>query len=151
MTIKLSNIADKRLIQIGFDIKKRDPVLLRLIDMLVKIDPFEERDILFNKFIERESVMSTSIGSGIALPHIISDKIDNTLLVIGIDKDGIEYDKTTEPVKIVFMFIGPARNRESYLDALVRVSRLLKVEQNKSKLLNVNTPEDVMNITNGMD
>ncbi|MCL4467313.1 MAG: PTS sugar transporter subunit IIA [Deltaproteobacteria bacterium] len=151
MVLRLIDITDERLIKIGFPEKKRDAVFIELIGLITAAHPFEDSPALFKRFVEREDVMSTAIGSAIAIPHIISGEIEAPLLAIGIDKDGIQYDAASEPVKLIFMFVGPSQKREPYLESLVRVSKLLKVEQNRTMLITASTPSQVLSIIKELD
>ena len=151
MTLRLIDITDERLVRIGFDIRQRDEVLKTLIDMLVSVNQFETREILLSRFIDRENVMSTAIGCNIALPHVTSDMLDKPILVIGVDKNGITYDESSEMVKMIFMFVGPSQNREAYLEALVRTSKILKVEKNRKMLIDASSPSQVISILKGLD
>jgi mannitol/fructose-specific phosphotransferase system IIA component (Ntr-type) len=118
---------------------------------MLQVNPFETKESLFLRFIEREDIMSTAIGSNIAIPHVISDKIEMPLLAIGIDKDGIKYDNSRELVKLVYMFVGPSQKREPYLEALVRTSKLLKQKENREMLIHALTPSEVMAIIKELD
>lgn len=151
MSLKLIDITDERLIKIGFGTRQRNEVLQVLIDLLVGVHPFETREALLARFIERENIMSTAVGSNTALPHITSDRIEEPALVIGIEKEGIRYDESSDPVKIIFLFVGPAQKRESYLDALVRTSKILKVEKNRSLLIDAPAPAQVLSILKDLD
>ncbi len=151
MALRLIDSTNEHLIKIGFTVKQRDAVLEDLVNLIVSAQPFESHDALLKRFKEREEVMSTAIGSSIAIPHIISDRITDPLLAIGIDKDGIQYDASAGPVKLVFMFIGPAQKREPYLESLVRVSKLLKTEKNREQLINADSPSRVLSILQELD
>lgn len=151
MTFRLIDITNERLIKVGFDSKLRNDVLKILIDLILNINPFEESESLFARFIEREDVMSTAIGSNIAIPHVISDKIEMPILAIGVDRDGIKYDDSQELVKLVFMFIGPSQKREAYLESLVRTSKILKQKENRDMLINAQTPSHVLSIIKELD
>ena len=151
MVLRLIDLTDERLIKIGFPVKQRDDVFNEMIGLITAVRPIEDRPALFKRFIEREDVMSTAIGSAIAIPHIISGAIEAPLLAIGIDKNGIQYDQSSGPVKLIFMFIGPSQKREPYLESLVRVSKLLKVEQNRTMLINAGTPSQVLSIIKELD
>ncbi len=151
MALRLIDSTNEHFIKIGFTVKQRDAVLEDLVNLIVSAQPFESHDALLKRFKEREEVMSTAIGSSIAIPHIISDKIPDPILAIGIDKDGIQYDASAGPVKLVFMFIGPAQKREPYLELLVRVSKLLKTEKNRELLINADSPSRVLAILQELD
>jgi mannitol/fructose-specific phosphotransferase system IIA component (Ntr-type) len=151
MAFRLIDITNESLIKIGFDSKLRNDVLKILIDLILNLNLFEDRESLFARFIERENIMSTAIGSNIAIPHVISDKIETPILAIGIDRDGIKYDDSQELVKLVFMFVGPSRKREPYLEALVRTSKILKLKENREMLINAQTPSQVLSIIKELD
>ncbi len=151
MAFRLIDITNEKLIKIGFASKPRNDVFKILIGLILNMHPFEESESLFARFIEREDVMSTGIGSSIAIPHVISDKIEMPILAIGVDRDGIKYDDSQELVKLVFMFVGPSQKREPYLEALVRTSKILKLKENREMFINAQTPSQVLSIIKELD
>ncbi|NGX53181.1 MAG: PTS system fructose-specific EIIABC component, partial [Candidatus Anoxychlamydiales bacterium] len=49
--------------------KTRNDTISELIDLLEKSKVLKNRDQFYKKIIEREKIISTGIGMGVAIPH----------------------------------------------------------------------------------
>jgi PTS system nitrogen regulatory IIA component len=77
--------------------------------------------------VERESLQSTGIGEGVAIPHGALPQLDAQCAALLIVPDGVEFDAIDDtPVTILFAVIGPKRATGEHLKTLARVSRLLR-------------------------
>jgi nitrogen PTS system EIIA component len=86
--------------------------------------------------VEREKVQSTGVGGGVAIPHggiaALEVHIGAVLLCPApIDFDAID----SAPVSILFAVIGPKREAGEHLKILARVSRLLRQDEVRKRLL----------------
>jgi len=113
------------------DIKftKKEDVIRELVDALINAGEIEKR--YRNKLIEalmaRESLGSTAIGQGIAIPHAKSDCVDKLIASFGISKKGVDFDSLDgELAYIFFLLVAPQDSAGPHLKALARISRLLK-------------------------
>ncbi|MCX5714558.1 MAG: PTS sugar transporter subunit IIA [Candidatus Omnitrophica bacterium] len=113
------------------DIKssKKEDVIQELVEALVNSGDIDKRNR--NKIVEsliaRESLGSTAIGQGVAIPHTKCDCVQNLVAAFGLSKRGIDFDSLDgEPVNIFFLLIAPQDSAGPHLKALARISRLLK-------------------------
>jgi len=113
------------------DIKstKKEDVIRELVDTLINAGDIEKRHR--NKLIEalmaRESLGSTAIGQGIAIPHAKSDCVEKLVAAFGLSKKGVDFDSLDgEPAHIFFLLVAPQDSAGPHLKALARISRLLK-------------------------
>ena len=75
----------------------------------------------------RESLGSTAIGQGIAIPHAKSDSVTKLVAAFGLSKKGVDFDSLDgEPVNIFFLLLAPQDSAGPHLKALARIARLLK-------------------------
>ena len=75
---------------------------------------------------KRESLMSTGIGYGIALPEITTDLIYEAVGALGRSKKGVNFNAVdNQPVYLVLLFLVPQRLLQNYLDTLANIARLL--------------------------
>jgi mannitol/fructose-specific phosphotransferase system IIA component (Ntr-type) len=57
---------------------------------------------------EREAVLSTGIGFGVAIPHARSSAVSQLTLVCGVTPEPVPFDSIDgEPVRLFFMIVGP--------------------------------------------
>ena len=94
--------------------------------------------------MEREELGSTGIGKGIAIPHAKTDAKKLTV-AFGISREKIDFDSLDkEGVNRFFVFASPIEDSQIYLKVLARISRLIRNEGFRNKLLNCHTPEEVI-------
>lgn len=85
---------------------------------------------------ERESLQSTGIGDGVAIPHGALESLDAQKAALLICADGVPFDAIDgRPVKILFAVVGPKRATGEHLKTLARVSKLLRDSAFREKLL----------------
>ena len=116
---------------ISTDIKstKKEDVIKELVDTLIASDEIEKRcrNKLIDALMTRESLGSTAIGQGIAIPHAKSDCVDKLIAAFGLSKRGVDFDSLDgEPAYIFFLLVAPQDSAGPHLKALARISRLLK-------------------------
>ena len=109
-------------------------------------DPVELEKALF----ERESIISTSIGLGIAIPHVRLESVTKMTMAVGIVKEGIEYNAFDDlPVNIIIMIAAPAGSHREYLSLLATIALLLKNNTIRKKLVEANKPEQIYEVLKG--
>ncbi len=113
------------------DIKaaKKEDVLKEMVDALIDAGNLDRRNR--NKLIEalvtRESLGSTAIGQGVAIPHAKSDCVDKLIAAFGLSKKGVDFDSLDgDLAHIFFLLVAPVDSAGPHLKALARISRLLK-------------------------
>jgi nitrogen PTS system EIIA component len=85
---------------------------------------------------ERERLQSTGVGGGVAIPHGGLDSVDTIVGALLLCPEPISFDAIDgEPVSILFAVIGPKRATGEHLKTLARVSRLLRDESFRGRLL----------------
>lgn len=116
---------------ISTDIKstKKEDIMRELVDALINAGEIEKRyrNKLIDALMARESLGSTAIGQGVAIPHAKSDCVDKLVAAFGISKKGVNFDSLDgEPAYIFFLLVAPQDSAGPHLKALARISRLLK-------------------------
>jgi len=127
--MKIMEFLSKKAIVTDIKSTKKEEVIKELVDALVNAGDIEKRHR--NKLIEalmaRESLGSTAIGQGIAIPHAKSDCVDKLVAAFGLSKKGVDFDSLDgESAHIFFLLVAPQDSAGPHLKALARISRLLK-------------------------
>jgi PTS system nitrogen regulatory IIA component len=85
---------------------------------------------------ERERLGSTGIGGGIGIPHGKLKELDHLLLGFGISRQGVDFESMDHrPTHIFFLLITPENSTGLHLKVLARISRILKNEPFKERLM----------------
>ena len=128
-------ISDDRIIRI--DIKSKEDALVKLAELLGRLQFVNDTDDLVRAILDREEIMSTGIGQEIAVPHAKLSSVKNFAISLGIISNGIEYDSLDKlPVKIIAMIIAPEGQESTYLKILKKVTEILRVPANREKIIN---------------
>lgn len=106
-----------------------------------------DRDRVLQAVLEREKIMSTGIGDGIAIPHGKSDAVVRLAAALGTQRRGVDFEALDgEPAFVFFLLVSPANVSGPHIKALARISRLLKNDEFKKKLIAASSPAEVMTI-----
>ncbi|NUM55294.1 MAG: PTS sugar transporter subunit IIA [Candidatus Hydrogenedentes bacterium] len=98
---------------------------------------------------ERETVMSTGIGCGVAIPHVRIDGVTRPTVGVGISHEGIEFNTLdNKPVYIVVLFAMPTGSQKEYLGLLAQVMTAMKETGFREELGACQTPEEVARLLN---
>jgi PTS system nitrogen regulatory IIA component len=93
--------------------------------------------------LEREAVLSTGIGFGVAIPHARSAGVKVLTVVGGHTGSGVAYDGIDgEPVRLFFMIVGPEESAGLHVKILSRIARLVRVDAVRRKLTEARTPDE---------
>ncbi|AKF07542.1 PTS sugar transporter subunit IIA [Sandaracinus amylolyticus] len=101
---------------------------------------------------EREAVASTGVGDGVAIPHGRLPGLTRFVGALGIQKDGVAFDAIDgRPASILFALIGPDRAAGEHLKCLARISRALRDDSVRAKLLGAEAPQRALDIVLEVD
>lgn len=82
---------------------------------------------LVRVLIERESIGSTGIGDGVAIPHGKLNNLPNMIMAFGRSSKGIDFQSLDHrPAYLFFLLVTPTGKPGDHLKTLARISRILK-------------------------
>jgi mannitol/fructose-specific phosphotransferase system IIA component (Ntr-type) len=117
------------------------------------LEPLEINNIIdssqecVESILKRERRMSTGIGKGVALPHGLSESVQEVALVLGISPAGVDFNAVDGALCHIFvLLISPAREPEKHLKLLSRLSKYLSEGEQRSMLIDAATPEQVLEV-----
>ena len=129
--------------------KTKEEALRELVEVISRSPRVRDKEELLKAILDREKIMSTGIGLGIAVPHAKLDSISDFVIAMGISKEGIEFNALDDkPVYIIVMIAGP-NQQTMYLRTLAKVTLLLKNRKIRRGIINSKSPEEVMDIIRG--
>ena len=85
--------------------------------------------------IQRERILSTGLGRGVAVAHGTTNTIEDIVIALGISEQGIDFDSfDNTPVHLLFVITNPPGRQMEYLVALSAVTRLVRDEAFRESL-----------------
>ena len=145
--MKLSELFNEQNIFLDVAPGPKKDLLERILKYLDARHLIADFDHVLRDVIEREKVMSTGIGSGVAIPHAYTDGVEQ--LVAGIFRTSGRVDFAAldgEAVNLFFIILGPKASRRDHIKILAKISRLLNHENFREELRKAASVEDVLNV-----
>ena len=145
-----TNIADYikvEAIELDLKSKNKNSVIKELYENIKKLGLVKDEEGALKDLFAREEMGSTGIGKNVALPHAKTDAVDELIMTVGISREGIEYGGIDEEnVNIFFMFLCPMDKTQEYLKTLEKISRLIREDKFREKLIKSKTPNEIVEI-----
>jgi nitrogen PTS system EIIA component len=111
-------------------------VLTELALALKNSGQISDVDTAVDVMLERESLGSTGIGDGIAIPHGKLKGLQQILCVFGRSLKGVPFDSVDrKPVHIFFLLLAPEGSAGIHLKMLSRISRILRDQSFRHRLM----------------
>ncbi len=130
----------------------KEEVLEELVGPIANANPNIDKDALIRTLISRESLGSTGIGGGVAIPHGKYDGLDHLVASFGRSIKGVDFSSMdNKPAFLFFLLVAPKNSASDHLKALARISRLFKDPLLKSSLQQAKTSEEIYRILEEYD
>lgn len=139
----LTDLLTLERIKIPLQSSTKEDVLRELVQVLTRNDGVEEPEEVLRAVREREAVLSTGIGNGVAIPHGKSAMVPELMMAAGRTASPVEFDSLDgQPVRLLFMLVGPETAAGPHIKALSRISRLIRNDAVRNLLIKARTPEE---------
>ena len=144
--MKISQLLDKKAVIANLGASDKKGVIDELSVAVSTTTTASAKDIAM-VLMEREHLGSTGIGGGIAIPHGKLDTVKAIRIGFGLSKKGVEYDSLdNRPVHLFFLLLTPENSAGGHLKVLAQISKLLKIDQFKKRLLAAESVDSIYDI-----
>ncbi len=125
----------------------KEALLQELVEVLGAAGSIADPGQVLHAVRERERVLSTGVGSGVAIPHGKSEGVPQLAMAAGVTGSPVEFDALDgEPVRLLFLLVGPDAAAGQHVKALSRISRLVRRDAFRERLVAARTPEEFVAI-----
>lgn len=141
--MKLATLLNADQILLDMKAVEQWPAIVELVEHLVGNGQLaaEQHDEMLAAFKAREELVSTGIGSGVAIPHTFSDHLDHVIAVFGRSKVGIDFEALDNaPVHFIVLFIVPRKDYHLHLKTLAAIAKMFT---NSEVLRNLGMAESI--------
>lgn len=147
MDLKVIDILMPSAVTLDMEASDKTDVLTKLVDLAVSTGKVADRDTLLKVILDRERLMSTGIGHGVALPHGKTNVVSASLAALAVLREPVDFDALDDqPVNIVLLLVGTEEAVGAHLRLLSRISRMVGSEQFRTSLTNARSVEDVLDL-----
>ena len=149
--MKILNFLDPRNILTELKATDKKGVLEELTLPVADITQIEHKELV-RVLIEREHLGSTGIGNGIGIPHGKLKNLPELILGVGLSRKGVNFDAMDgKPTHIFFLLLTPDKSTDLHLKLLARISKILKKESFKDKILLSSDKDEVIRLIQDID
>ena len=126
MSISLESIIPPERVKV-LDATDKESALREMAALVGQFPEVTNAERLLEAIFEREAIMSTGIGLGIAIPHAKIPEVHEFVVALGKTRQGIEFNALDgRPVDFIVLIAGPDNQQERYLQLLARITLKLK-------------------------
>ena len=112
---------------VGLESDSKEAIIEELVGCLQIGTALTDREKVLQAVLDREKIMSTGIGDGIAIPHGKLPNLDRLHGFFARLNQPIDFQAIDErPVDLIFVLLAPETAGADHLKALARISRLLR-------------------------
>jgi fructose-specific phosphotransferase system IIA component len=145
--MRLTDVLNENFVSISLSGKNRDDCIRELIDKLAAAQTINSADSIFDAVLEREKIMTTGVGNGIAIPHCKHSDSSQFSVCLGIQSKGIDFQSIDKKdVNIIFLLVGPEDNPGLHIKLLSRISRLMSNEELRQQLLECKSDKEAFDL-----
>lgn len=143
--MKLSELFIETCVKLDLEPSAKDELLRTILRDLDSKGLIKEFELAIRDVLEREKVMSTGIGNGVAIPHAYTDGVDRLVAGFYRTKQGVDFAALDgEKVDLFFIILGPKASRRDHIKVLAKISRLLNHGEFRKELREATAAGDVM-------
>jgi nitrogen PTS system EIIA component len=144
--MKILDVLDKDVILVDLQSRDKIGILNEMVAPAARIAGIDPNDMV-RVLMDRERLGSTGIGGGIGIPHGKLKNLKQLLLGFGLSRRGVNFESMDgRPTHLFFLLITPEHATDLHLKLLAQISRLLKKESLKERLLKATSADEIIAI-----
>jgi len=132
----------------------KDGAIRELVTALQQAGYFQPKEVgpVVAEVLRRESLGSTGIGRGVAIPHSRYEGLPRLIGTLGLSKAGIPFDSIdSQDVRIIFLLVSRPDQPGPHLHALETIVRVTESDDFISRLLACTTQDQMWNLIEETD
>lgn len=147
---KLSKFCDENLVRFELKSKGKNESIQELVDLAAASKSVKDKSLLLKDVMEREKLVTTGVGYGVAFPHAKTRSVRGIVIAFGRSKEGIDFEAMDKrPVQLFFLIAAPEEAIGAHLNVMAKLSHLMKSQENRDRLLEAKGWEEVAEVLDG--
>ncbi len=143
--MKLMDILVRDAMILDIAATEKQDVLGELSAALAAVEPTLDAGRLKGILLERESLQSTGIGDGVAIPHGKMPGLPRLLASFARSTAGVDFESIDgQPTQLFFLLVVPEHSGGQHLKALARISRFFRDAAFRKSLLEAGDLDEIL-------
>lgn len=150
--MKLSKFCGEDLISFDLKGKTKNEIIEELVNLTSRSKLVKDKDEVLKAVLEREKLVTTGVGYGVAFPHAKTKAIKGIVIAFGRSKTGTDFDAMDKkPVHLFFLIAAPEDAIGAHLNVMARLSYLMKSEKNREALMKISSPRELLELLDSVE
>lgn len=142
--MQLTHYFDARLIYFMHP-RSKEEALQFLVDEVSHLKHLPDTPRFYQTLLDREKIVSTGIGMGVAIPHAKISSYTHFFIAVGVLAKAIDWSSIDgAPVRIIFLIGGPDDKQTEYLKILSSLTTAIRNETLRKKILSSTSSEEII-------
>ncbi len=143
--MKISDLLTEELVATNLAGSSKDDIINAIVNLVAISPKVVDKEKVREAVFERETIMSTGVGDGFAIPHGKTDAVSDIVGAFAVTAEPIDYESLDEkPVRLVFLLVSKANMVGPHIKLLSKISRLMNKPDFRNKLLEVKSPQEII-------
>jgi len=144
-SMKLSKFCEEELMSFDLSASTKEDIIKELVEIAARSSMARDKEELLAAVLEREKLVTTGVGYGVAFPHAKTRAIKGIIIAFGRSEVGVEFEAMDKkPVHLFFLIAAPEDAIGAHLNVMARLSYVMKSEKNRERLMRAKTAGEVM-------
>lgn len=145
--MNLINLVCEENILVPMKSTTKTEAVIELIDVLKNNGKIADSQTVLEAVLARESLSTTGLSNGVAVPHGKSEALKSLELVIGVSPTGIDFDSIDKmPSKLFFLMLAPMGQGGQHIEALAEIAKLAQSSVLLRMLKSATSAKEVISI-----
>ena len=142
--MKITDILTEDMVVPAVHGRSKTDVIVELAGVVASRHPEIDHGRLVQALEDREKLNSTALGEGVAIPHGKLPGLKRVVAAFGRSPGGVDFSSLDgKPTHLFFLLVAPEDSAGAHLKALARISRLLKDESFRQRLMRAGDGADL--------
>ena len=142
--MKITDILTEDMVVPAVRGRTKGDIINELAGVVVAGHPEIDRGRLVQALEDRERLNSTALGEGVAIPHGKLPGLHRVVAAFGRSPAGVDFQSLDgKPTHLFFLLVAPEDSAGAHLKALARISRLLKDDAFRRRLIEASTANEL--------
>jgi nitrogen PTS system EIIA component len=135
----------------GLKSKDKDKIMEELVQPLLDSGLVKSKRLVLDTLGKRETLGSTGIGKGVAIPHCRTLAVSDVHVVAGVSQDGVDFNAVDgKKVNLLFLIVAPPHDSSNlYLPILGKIVENVRDAKMRKALIQAETFEAFIQIIRG--
>jgi fructose-specific phosphotransferase system IIA component len=150
--MKISKFCEEGLISFELKAQYKEKAIEELVGLASKSKLVKDKVELLSAVMEREKLVTTGVGYGVAFPHAKTKAVKGIVIAFGRSDRGIDFDAMDKkPAYLFFLIAAPEDAIGAHLNVMARLSYIMRSEKNRETLMRIKSPKELLEVLDSVE